>query len=176
MKTKRLVIWKDIPEYEGIYKISNKGEVKSLKRLRKSGLAYSDYMPVKERILKPILNKYGYLGVNLAKNGKITRHTIHRLVAITFLHYIPCGRKVVPDHKNFIKSDNHVKNIKIITQRKNTNKKHLKSTSKYVGVHWNKKNSKWIAQIHLNGERKYLGSFTNEKEAHKAYKKALRKP
>ena len=42
-------------------------------------------MHINKKLLKPILQKDGYLGVNLMKNGKRKRHRIHRLVAETFL-------------------------------------------------------------------------------------------
>ena len=60
-------VWKDIKGYEGYYKISNKGKVKSLKRKGNW----------KERILKPQKDMYGYLRVNLTKNGKAKPKAIH---------------------------------------------------------------------------------------------------
>ena len=41
--------------------------------------------------------------------------------------------------------------------------------SKYVGVSWNKKNKKWIAQITIDGKRKNLGLYHDEKEAARIY-------
>ena len=71
-------IWKDIPEYEGYYQASSLGRIKSLKRhfLRTDGVRCS----VKEKILKQILNKYGYLAINAAKNGKVNRKLSHRII------------------------------------------------------------------------------------------------
>lgn len=50
-------IWKDIPEYEGLYQVSNYGRVKSLNYNRMG----------EERILKPFKNKFGYLLITLSK-------------------------------------------------------------------------------------------------------------
>ena len=41
--------------------------------------------------------------------------------------------------------------------------------SKYVGVSWHKKNKMWKAQITINGKRKYLGYYHDEKEAARMY-------
>jgi len=68
-------IWKDIVGYEGLYQISNLGNVMSL-NYRKRG--YS-------QILVPKKNNRGYLWVELKSNGKRKCMTIHRLVANAFL-------------------------------------------------------------------------------------------
>ena len=47
-------------------------------------------------------------------------------------------------------------------------------TSKYNGVSWENKSSKWKSQIQINGKQKYLGLFTSEEEAHEAYQNALK--
>jgi hypothetical protein len=90
-------------------------------------------------------------------------------VSETFLNHIACGMKSVINHKNFIITDNRVENLEIITQRQNTNKKHIKSTSKYVGVYWCKQRKKWKVQAQVNGKGKYLGLFTDEKKASNCY-------
>ena len=48
-------IWKDIPNYEGLYQINNFGEIINVKRNTK---------------ITPHIDKYGYLRVLLSKNGK----------------------------------------------------------------------------------------------------------
>ena len=65
-------------------------------------------------------------------------------------------------------------NLEIVTSRKNTNKKHLKSTSKYTGVSWNTKSNKWKSQIRINNKDIYLGLFINEKQASIAYNNKLK--
>ena len=61
--------WKDIRGYEGLYQVSNFGNVRNKKF----------------KILKPRKNKNGYFQVNLSKNNKHKNYYIHRLVAIMFL-------------------------------------------------------------------------------------------
>tara|TARA_R110000796_G_scaffold150874_1_gene267480 strand:- start:72 stop:563 length:492 start_codon:yes stop_codon:yes gene_type:complete len=116
----------------------------------------------------------GYKDVHLSYGGKTKTRNVHQLVAIAFLNHIPCGMKLVVNHINFNRTDNRLDNLEIVTQRENSNLKHIKSSSEYVGVHWYKQRKKWKASIRLNGKRKHLGYFTNELEASEAYQKALK--
>ena len=152
--------FRDVVGYEGIYKVSNLGRVKSLKFNR-------------ERILRGGKGIRGYLTVGLIKDGKQKTRRVHQLVAEAFLDHTPCGFKLVVNHINFIRHDNRAENLELDTTRNNCNKKHLKSSSEYVGVSWNKKANKWKAAIHINGKQKYLGYFTCELKAAYAYQKAL---
>lgn len=155
-------IWKDIVGYEGHYQVSGFGNVKSLK--------YS-----KEKLLKPRYDGKGYFHVNLCKCGKHKNRKIHQLVAEAFLGHTPDGYNgLIIDHKNNIKSDNRVENLQITTARHNTSKDR-KGSSKYTGVSWYKRSSKWTAQIQINGKLKYLGAFTNEIEASNAYQQSIKK-
>lgn len=154
-------IWKDIKGFEGLYQVSNLGRVKRL----------GNNATRKERVLNGC--KYRYLGVYLFKDNAKNIKYIHQLVAIAFLNHIPCGHKLVVNHKNLNKHDNRVENLEIITQRENANFKHIKSSSKYTGVGWNKLAKKWKATIGINGKNRHLGYFINEYDAHLAYEKAL---
>lgn len=153
-------IWKDIPNYEGMYKINNIGEVISFYKGKKTKL-------------KQIKGFDGYLYVNLYKNKKMKQCKIHQLVAIVFLNHTPCGYKFVVNHKNFIRTDNRVENLEIVTSRENTNLKHIKSSSKYTGVHWSKKSKIWVSSIYFKKKTIYLGSYINEIDAHNAYQNKL---
>lgn len=160
--------FRDISNYEGMYQVSNLGRVKSLTRKSFTGRQLT------EKILKPRINKGGYLRVLLSKDNKSKSRTVHQLVAEAFLGHVPCGMNLIVNHINFIRHDNRAENLEIVTNRQNSDQKHLKSSSEYTGVSWNKTSEKWTAQIHINGNKKHLGSFTDELEASKAYQKALR--
>lgn len=98
-------IWKDIKGYEGDYKVSNYGRIKSFKKN-------------KEVILKQVI-KNGYCYVCLTKNKKSKTFRVHRLVAETFiLNYnnYPCV-----NHINEIKTDNNVDNLEWCTYEYNNN-------------------------------------------------------
>ena len=161
-------VWKEIKDYEGYYQISDLGRVKSLGRKSLGRF-------IKERILITSFDGVGYFNVNLCKNGVKKTFKIHKLVAIAFLNHTPDGLNLVVNHINFNKLDNKLVNLEVITQRENTNRKHLKSSSKYVGVMWDKANKKWRSQIRKNGKVNYLGLFLNELDASKAYQNELKK-
>lgn len=160
-------IWEDIYEYKNYYQISNFGIVKSLKRLDSLGKR------IKEKILTPILGNHGYYYVNLSKKGKVKVILVHQLVAIAFLNHKSSQHKLVVDHIDFNRLNNRLDNLRIITNRENTNQKHLKSSSKYIGV--SLKHNKYESNISINGNLKYLGRFINEYDAHLAYQKELTK-
>ena len=170
-------IWKDIKGFEGLYKISNLGNVKSVERtiLRKNGRT----LYVKEKILKPSFSN-NYAEVSLSKNNTQTRLMIHKLMCEIFLNCKTSGRMIVVNHINFNKRDNTLENLEIITARKNSDKKHIPSSSKYVGVclkidKRRKKTGRWVARIFINGKSKHLGYHDTEWDAHLAYQKSLKK-
>lgn len=100
-------IFKDIEGYEGLYQISNLGNVKSLNYHRTG----------KERILKPAKKDNGYLFIGLHKNRNIKYFLIHRLVASSFL---PNPNKLKEiNHINENKIDNRVENLEWINHKDN---------------------------------------------------------
>lgn len=100
-------VWKDINGYDGKYKISSKGRVKSLYKKK----------PI-------ILNTYTtptckYLCADLRKNGKRTHYMVHRLVAEAFLK----NDKHLPqvNHKDENVLNNDVNNLEWCTAKYNSN-------------------------------------------------------
>ena len=111
-------VWKDIKGYEGLYKVSNFGRVKSL--CRKS-ICGSHYITIKEKILKP--SKTGsdrkYLHIILAKDGINISKFIHRLVAEAF---IPNPNNLPQiNHKDEDPSNNCVYNLEWCDAKYNCN-------------------------------------------------------
>ena len=157
-------IWKPIFGYEGLYEVSNLGNVKSLERKVKNPYAAAGYKIVKEKLLALTFANQ-YLEVSLYKENKRKHFRVHQLVAFAFLDHKPCGFEIVVNHLDFNKTNNRLDNLELVTNRENSNKKHLKSTSKFTGV--SKHRNKWRASISL-------GSFATEREASDAYQKALK--
>lgn len=106
--------WKDIKGYEGLYQISNLGEVKSLSREveQSNGKKYT----IKERKLKTSRNGNGYTGITLNKDGK-HRFNVHRLVALHFIEN-PEGKEQV-NHKDLDKTNNCKDNLEWLTKSEN---------------------------------------------------------
>jgi hypothetical protein len=164
-------IFKDVPNYQGLYQVSNLGNVKSFSREidSKRGKYTS-----KERILKP-RNTGKYYRVCLFKEGKRKFMSVHVLVAIAFLGHVSNGNKIEVDHKNGVKTDNRAENLQLLTNRQHKTKtsKNKKTSSRYTGVSWHKKANKWMAYITIDGKIKHLGYFKDEYEAHLSYQKKL---
>ena len=108
-------IWKDIKDYEGLYQVSNLGNVKASKREIYTGRGY--YIR-EERPLKLRLNTKGYYYIDLSKNNKTKRFMVHRLVALMFISN-PDNKPCI-DHINTIRTDNRVENLRWVTYSENS--------------------------------------------------------
>ena len=161
----------DVLGYEGLYQISDLGNVRSISRDVPHANGFGIRFLV-GRILKPTLDKKtGYIYISLSAGGKVKKYNIHQLVAIAFLNHVPCGHKEVIDHIDENKLNNYLENLRVTTNRINCSKTKRGVTSKYVGVRKNK--GKFESQIRIGNTRKYLGRFATEIEAHNAYQNAL---
>jgi len=104
-------IWKDIVGYEGLYQVSDFGNVKSLNFNKTK----------KEKLHKPFLSN-GYLRVIFSKNNVQKKFTIHRLSATAFIEN-PLNLPQV-NHKDGIKTNNYRNNLEWCTQSENTKHAH----------------------------------------------------
>lgn len=109
-------VWKDIAGYEGLYQVSNFGNVRSIDR----------YVPHKTfgrkfcggHVMSTHINNAGYVTVNLSKDNKYKSYDIHRLVAIAFLEV--CGDSLMEvNHIDENKQNNHVSNLEWVTKSQN---------------------------------------------------------
>tara|TARA_R110000803_G_scaffold173259_1_gene236012 strand:+ start:160 stop:660 length:501 start_codon:yes stop_codon:yes gene_type:complete len=160
--------FRDVKGYEGLYEVSNIGRLKSLARKNSAGRR------LKGRMLKLSNQSNGYLNVGLSKNGTPKTLEVHQLVAVAFLGHEPCGHKIVVDHIDNNKLNNKVENLQLTTNRNNASKDRKGCSSKYTGVSWNEKDKRWKSQMYIDGKLKYLGYFTDELQASRAYQSALR--
>ena len=109
--------WKDIEGYEGLYQVSDMGNVKSL---------------VSNKNLKPYTTSFGYLQVNLSKDGKKKTFKVHRLVARAFIEN-PENKEEV-DQIDTNRTNNRVTNLRWVTRKENQNnpltKERIKTANK----------------------------------------------
>ena len=115
----QIEIFKDIPNYEGIYQISNLGNVKSLSRkvrYLQSNNGKELFRISNEKILKP-KNVKGYNCVILAKNGVNKNYRLCRLVALNFI-LNPKNKNQV-NHIDCNKKNDNVKNLEWVTASEN---------------------------------------------------------
>jgi len=106
--------WKDIEGYEGIYKISNTGNVKSLERIMWNGQTYYTY---KEKLLRKSINGNGYYTVRLSKDGMGKNYILNKLLAIAFIpnpHNLP-----IINHKDGDKLNIDLDNLEWTTYKDN---------------------------------------------------------
>jgi hypothetical protein len=138
-------IWKDIVGFENEYKVSNMGNVYSL-RLNK--------------LMNKNISNRGYERVTINKKNI----SVHRLVCIAFLG-LNENKKFV-NHINGIKHDNRLDNLEWVTPRENSihylSSKQIKEIKLKTCVRY----ERWIS---INGKNRRIGRFKTIEEANKAY-------
>lgn len=115
-------IWRDIPDYEKLYQVSNLGRVRSLNRLKKNydinTGTFTEIM-IKGIYLKQRMTPFGYKTVLLSKNAKRKWYFVHRLVAQAFINN-PDNLPFV-NHKDENKLNNNLDNLEWCTAKYNSN-------------------------------------------------------
>jgi len=106
-------IWKEIKDYEGLYQISNLGNVKGIDRIRKSCYNSKAFKKGVELNLKQ--DKDGYLICCLTKNSKSKYKKAHRLVLSAFIG----DSDLQCNHKDGNKKNNNVDNLEYVTAKEN---------------------------------------------------------
>lgn len=127
-----------------------------------------DYEFISKFIWKQIKKRKDYDHVYSTHYGKIVRP--HRLILNIE------DPSILIDHINGNTLDNRKCNLRICTNQENSRNQGKRQdrqyTSKYKGVNWNKHSKKWTARIKTDKKRIFIGYFTNEIEAAKAYDQA----
>lgn len=146
-------IWKDIIGFEGLYKVSNLGNVFSIRN---------------NINLKKCFDKDKYHQVTLTVNGKSKSKRVHRLVIEAFegkssLHV---------DHINGVKTDNRLSNLRYVTPR--INNMHRTTMKRgFVGVKYYQELDKWSSSISIEGKFYYMGVYEDKEKALEIYNKAV---
>lgn len=92
---------RDIPGYEGLYRVSDQGNVWTIKNKRTLGQNINNT----------------YLRVQLSKNGIWKRYQVHTLVMLAFVGPRPEGFQV--DHINRVRTDNRLANLRYLHHSEN---------------------------------------------------------
>lgn len=111
-------LWKDIKGYEGIYQVSNLGNIRSLERItifesENQHKKYKANRQIKCKIKKPTVNKCGYYQTVLYKKGRKRNVLVHRIVAETFLPNL--NNKPTINHIDGNKLNNKLDNLEWAT-------------------------------------------------------------
>ena len=146
--------WHWIEDYENRYRIYKNGDIESC-------------IFKKKKILKPSMNKFGYLEILLRTKGvKNVKHfKLHRLIAIYFIPN-PDNKELI-DHIDGNKLNNSIENLRWCNRQENNLNR--KNTGKYKkGVSYN--NGKFQSSLNINGKKIYLGLYKTEDKAHEVFK------
>lgn len=151
-------IWRDIEGYEGIWKVSNFGNVRKL-------IFHGRYY---EHDIKPTLHHTGYLVVQLSKKPYKTS-VVHRLVAKAFIP--PVKGKTCVNHIDGNKTNNRVENLEWVTRAENTHHAirsglmHPRNTPKRFGK--DNPTSKAVLQYDTDGN--FIKKWDSQSDAARHY-------
>ena len=148
-------IWKDIPEYEGLYQASNLGRIKSLKREHFIPSLNKKIWITNEKILRQGTGKDGYKYVVLTKNSNRKTYKVHKLVMKTFTNIQ--NKKRYINHIDGNKQNNVINNLEWCTNSENI--KHAYD-NKLIDI---TKKYKRVNQYDLNGN--FIRQWNSMKEA-----------
>ena len=134
-------VFKDIPNYNGFYQVSNLGRVISTRY---------------NRILK-FDNSSGYSRVTLSLKNNFKRFSVHRLVALMFIDNTLNKPQV--NHIDENKNNNNFTNLEYISHRNNISYSATKKSITGVnGVHWIEAMKRYQCSVFYKGKKVYLGS------------------
>jgi len=101
------------------------------------------------RILKSSISTNGYLYLNLHTNGKHKAHFIHRLIGTYFIPN-PENKSCI-DHKNRIKTDNRIENLRWATYVENNQNHSIHKNNKLQEQNICKDGNSYRFQKKING-------------------------
>ena len=105
--------WRDIPGFEGLYEVSDKGRVRRLPRTTESGAILQ-----KKFLTREIVDKYNHKVVHLRDaDGKVRRWFVHRLVLLAFVGPCPEGMEIC--HNDGNGGHNELSNLRYDTRHNN---------------------------------------------------------
>ncbi len=162
--------WRPVPDYEGLYEVSDLGRVRSLTAKVRNG---NGGRMRQGRVLKQQVTRHGYYTVMLSRDGVQQRLSVSRLVGVTFLR-IGEGDEV--DHRDRDPLNNCVSNLRRATRAQNhmNTRRPVHNSSGFKGVSWHKARGMWRASISIGNRTRHLGHFDDPEAAHRAYVEAAK--
>jgi len=139
-------IWKDVPSFDGDYKVSNQGRIMS-------------FVQNSPRMMKLSPDKDGYLC--LAMRSK--KFKAHRVVLWAFVGQ----SEMQVDHINGDKKDNRLCNLEYVSPRENIRR--MKGRGRILGAVKGKIKGQFRASVRFNGQSYDLGHFKTKEEANEAF-------
>lgn len=114
-------LWLPVVGYEGLYEVSDHGNVRSLNKtfIQRSATGKIYKRPKKAKDLKLGLDRHGYYRISLNANGKIKNCGVHQLVLLAFVGSKPTEKHIV-NHKDGNPKNNHVSNLEWVTYSENS--------------------------------------------------------
>ena len=163
-------IWKPIRDYEGLYEVSDLGNVRSLDH---EVPCKKGTRTVKGKVRAPQYNPKGYMIVVLSKSNRLKTFTVHQLVAEAFLPNFQKGTEI--NHKDGNKANPRLTNLEVSNPSHNQLHAVREGLVPKVGISQFRnvtyvKNprakAKWAASIRHNGKSSYgWKTFMTEEEA-----------
>ena len=118
--------WRDIPGYEGYYRVSDRGRVRSLDRTRRC--RWGNGYPLKGKFMKIRISQDGYLRVSLSKDCDKKEVEVHRLVMKAFIGDRPQGMEC--RHLDGNPQNPKLSNLQWGTDKENSADKKIHGTEK----------------------------------------------
>jgi hypothetical protein len=140
-------IWLDVVGFEGFYKVSNFGNIFSVRNNIK---------------IRHKIEKNGYARVGFNVNGKSTTALVHRIVCEAFIG--KCPLKYDVNHKNSNRCDNRIENLEYLPRSENVR---ITFIGKKRGAYRDKVG--YRARIYYNGKHHHIKTTKTKEEAHEAF-------
>ena len=124
----------------------------------------------------PRLSQYTWFAEGTSRNCYAARKEAGKSIKM-HREVMQAPEHLVVDHIDHNGLHNRKQNLRLCTFAQNcrNTRRTARSSSKYKGVCWNKRNRKWAAAIRFENKTYHLGYFDNELDAAHAYDKAAEK-
>lgn len=149
--------YREIELYETQLRVYRNGDIWRLCKGNSKGCKKGDW-----KLVKVVVNSGGRFQVCLNKKNVL----VHRIIALVYLGLDVDDLSVDIDHKNRIRTDNRLENLRILPHLQNMWNTGAK------GYSFNKRAGKYKAQITVNKKMIHLGYHDTEEEASNAYQSA----